>query len=641
LGSCRLSVLGGFALTSSDGADISLPTRKDRLLLAYLGLQDGRPQPREQLAGLLWAHRAEAQARDSLRQSLAGLRTALRRAGLEPLKSDRETVTLDITALDVDAVDFIRAAEAPTGTGQAIDIYRGALLSGIDPPTGEFEQWLMPERQRLEDMAARLVERITASTPSDAVADGAIRLARQLLVRDRLREPVHRALMRLLAIRDRPEALKAFAACRNALMEDLGIDPDHETETLYRDILTDRTATPAAAREAVASNFPDRPSIAVMPFANLTDDLGLAHLCEGLAEDITTGLGRFRSLFVIDRHSSLAVSQVTTDTAEIGKRLGAALLVQGSVKRLADGLRLTVRLVSAPTRALAWSNAYDCSLADVLSIPDRITGAIVTTLHSRVERSIVEQSRRMPALAAYECLLRGVRHLRSYGPDDNRLALELFREAVALDPGYALARAYLAFAAVVDNGYDATPADILCASRAMAEEAVEADPDDARAHWLLGMIYGCCRDFAAEQRQYLRAIALNPNDANISATYGVLLAALGRPEEGIDRIREAMRLNPYHPEWYWIDLAAALYAARRYGDAIEAYQQRTRPSTWVLTHLAACYAQLGRMGEAAEAAAEVMRLKPDFRISKLRSGGWTPPDIAHLAEGMRKAGLPE
>jgi DNA-binding SARP family transcriptional activator len=181
LGSCRLSVLGGCALTSSDGADISLPTRKDRLLLAYLGLQGGRPQPREYLANLLWAHRAEAQARDSLRQSLAGLRTALRRVGLDPLKSDRETVALDITALDVDAVDFMRAAEAPAGAEQAIALYRGAMLSGIDAPTGEFEQWLAPERQRLEDMAARLVERTTTSAPSDAVADGAARMGKTAL----------------------------------------------------------------------------------------------------------------------------------------------------------------------------------------------------------------------------------------------------------------------------------------------------------------------------------------------------------------------------------------------------------------------------------------------------------------------------
>jgi adenylate cyclase len=155
------------------------------------------------------------------------------------------------------------------------------------------------------------------------------------------------------------------------------------------------------------------------------------------------------------------------------------------------------------------------------------------------------------------------------------------------------------------------------------------------------MICSACRDLVAEERNYLKAISLNPNDANVRASYGVLLAELGRAEEGIDRIREAMRLNPYHPEWYWVDLGAALYAARRYADAIEAYRQRTRPLPWVLTHLAACHAQLGQMDEAAEIVAEVMRRNPDFRISKLRKGGWTPSDLAHLAEGMRKAGLPE
>ena len=604
-------------------------------------MQDGRPQPRERLAGLFWSDRADAQARDSLRQSLAGLRAAFRRTGVDPLISDRETVTLDIAAIEVDGEVFARTAEAPDQAAQAVALYRGPLLADIDPPTEEFEQWLIPERQRLEDMAARLVERIAANEPSSDYANAATHLARQLLVRDRLREPVYRALMRLLAVRDRTEAHKVFSACREALAADLEIAPDRETEQLYRDILTDRMVESAAARTTVAPLIPDRPAIAVMPFASLSDGPGLDHLCEGLAEDITTGLGRFRSLFVIDRHSSLTISRLDADAAEISKRLGADLLVQGSIQRLSDGLRITVRLVNGPTRALAWSNAFDSPLADILSIPDRITGAIVTTLHTRAEGSIVEQSRRKPALAAYECLLRGVRHLRAYGPDDNRLALELFREAVAVDPDYALAKAYLAFATVVDNGYDAAPPEVLEASRRMAEGAVEVDPDDGRAHWLLGMICASCLDLASEERHYLRAMALNPNDANVRASYGVLLAALGRPEEGIDQIREAMRLNPYHPEWYWVDLGAALYAAKRYEDAIEAYRQRTRPLPWVLTHLAACYAQLGQMDEAAEMVAEVMRRKPDFSISKLRSGGWTPPDLAHLAEGMRKAGLPE
>jgi adenylate cyclase len=230
--------------------------------------------------------------------------------------------------------------------------------------------------------------------------------------------------------------------------------------------------------------------------------------------------------------------------------------------------------------------------------------------------------------------------LRGYGADDNQRALELFQRAMDLDPDYALARAYRGLADLVINGYDATPKDILEKSRIMVQEAVDMEPDDARCRWILGNVYFCSGDTEAEEQQYLRALALNPNDANALATYGSTLVALGRIEDGIDRIREAMRINPYHPEWYWIDLGSVLYVARRYSDAIEALKRKSQPETWVLSRLAACYAQLGRMDEAAEAAAEILRLKPDFTISGQRSASWGPEDLEHFREGMRKAGLP-
>ena len=263
------------------------------------------------------------------------------------------------------------------------------------------------------------------------------------------------------------------------------------------------------------------------------------------------------------------------------------------------------------------------------------------TLYNRVEDSLLEQSRRKPKLTAYEFLLRGVKHLRGYGPEDNRRALELFQQAVDLDPEYALARAYLGFAGLVLHDYEAAPPHILECAKIMAQEAVEMTPDDYRCHRLLGMIYGTAGDLEEEERHYLQALSLNPNDANTLSTYGILLGMLGRADEGIDNIREAMRLNPYHPEWSWVDLGSVLYAAGRYEDAIEAFKKRIRPQAWVLSRLAACYAQLGRMEEAAKAAAEVMKQNPDFKISTQRGGGWLLQSVAHLREGMIKAGLPE
>jgi len=436
---------------------------------------------------------------------------------------------------------------------------------------------------------------------------------------------------------ERTEALKLYATCRTALNEELGVAPEAKTEELYRDIITDRLdrspATPEAART------PDRPSIAVLPFSNLSSDPEVGHLGDGITEDTITGLGRFRMLFVIDRYSSSAISRQISDVAEIGRRLGVAYLVQGSLQRLGERVRITVRLIDAGRRAQLWGESYDSPLADILTVPDKVTGAIVATLHSRVESAVIEQSRRKPALAAYECVIRGIKHLRGYGPDDNKRAVELFQQAMNLDPDYALARAYRAFAEVVTHGYADAPDEVLAQAVSLASTAVEMDDDDSRCHWILAMIQGYCGDLVSRERHYQRAIALNPNDANAVAGSGSSLAALGRAEEGVDRIREAMRLNPYHPEWYWTDLGMVLYAARRYADAAEALRRCARPGPWPLSRLAACYAQMGRMDEAAAVATEVLRLRPDFSLANIQLRQWNQAEAEHILEGMRKAGL--
>jgi tetratricopeptide (TPR) repeat protein len=236
--------------------------------------------------------------------------------------------------------------------------------------------------------------------------------------------------------------------------------------------------------------------------------------------------------------------------------------------------------------------------------------------------------------------LRGIKHLRGYGPDDNRRAVESFQQAIDLDPEYALARAYRAFADVVLHGYADAPDEILDQALALATTAVELDDNDSRCHWLLGVIQRYRGDLRSAERHYQRAITLNPNDANVVVGCGRLLAFRGQIEEGIDRIRDAMRLNPYHPDWYWVNLGSVLYEARKYADAAEAFGQVTRPGYWILCRLAGCYAQLARMNEATEMAANALRLRPDFSVAKLRLRECHAAEAEHIREGMRKAGLP-
>jgi TolB-like protein len=463
-----LTLLGSLDLRSAEGKELALTTRKDRLLLAYLALNASRPLARDRLAGLLWGDRGETQARDSLRQSLAAIRQAFRQVDIDPIISDRDSVTFETNSIDIDALAFERLASSTGTRAQAASLYRGPLLDGIDGVTPEFEAWLGPERERLTAIAVRLVDQIAqASQPDEA----AVCLARRLLARDPWCEPTYRALMRLhVAGGERAAALKLYTTCRDTLKKELDATPDLQTEALYRDILTDRPAQGAPAQKGAP--MAERPSIAVLPFSNLSRDADLDHLCEGLAEDIITGLGRFHLLFVIDRYSSSMIAKQATDIAEIGRRLGVAHLVQGSLQRQGDRVRITVRLLDAATRAQLWGEAYDHAFADLANIPDTITGALISTLHARVESALVEQGRRKPKMAAYDCVLRGIKHLRGYAPGDNERAIELFQQAMDLDPDYALARAYRGFADVVAFGYDDTPPELLQRALKMASTAV-------------------------------------------------------------------------------------------------------------------------------------------------------------------------
>lgn len=641
MASWSLALLGGFALERA-GASVDLPHRKDRLLLAFIALHSGRPVPRDKLAGLLWADRAEEQARGSLRQSLAALRGVFGEDADNLLVVGRDSIGMGRNGLRHDVADFEEAAASPSGLAQALRLYKGPLLDGFEAPSPEYDEWLLPERQRLEDLVASVIERLAATRLSAQDMASAILVARQLLARDRLREPLYRALMRMLASDNkRAEALKLFGQCESSLAQDLGVKPAPETEKLYRDILASQPAGNNDAVKIATPSASERPSIAVMPFQNISGQPDLDALCIGLAEDITSGLGRFKLFPVIDRFSSAEVAKSTSDAIEIGKRLGVDLVVQGSLQRLRDNLRMTVGLVDTSTRAQKWSGRFTFSASDILSAPDRIMSGVLASVNAQVESTLVERSRRKPTLAAYEDLLVGIRHLRGYEPDDNRLAIEHFDKALALDPDFALAMAYRGFADIVYHGYDATPREILDAAIARIRRASVLDPDEPRIWWLMGIAYTYGGTVDIEEQCYRKSVELNPSDANALVSLALVHVARGERERGLAIFREAFRLNPYHPEWYWVDFGSALYVCEKYEEAIEAFTHRRDPHVWVLSRIAACYAQLERMTEAKAVVDRIMGKSPGFRLSQMRTGSWGSDDTARFRAGMIKAGLPE
>ena len=225
--------------------------------------------------------------------------------------------------------------------------------------------------------------------------------------------------------------------------------PDAKTEELYRDILTDRLSPSSAASES--GRTPERPSIAVLPFTNLSGDPEQAYFSDGITEDIITELSRFRSLFVIARNSSFAFRGERIDIAEIARRLGVQYIVEGSVRRAGNRVRITAQLIDAANGTHLWAERYDRELEDIFAVQDEVVRTVVATVAGRVEVAGAQFAKRKPpeSLVAYDYVLRGLEQLNLDGEPHNAEARRLFEKAVELDPQYAAGHAYLALAIYV------------------------------------------------------------------------------------------------------------------------------------------------------------------------------------------------
>ncbi len=387
-----------------------------------------------------------------------------------------------------------------------------------------------------------------------------------------------------------------------------------------------------------------KPSIAVLPFDNMSGDAERVYFSDGITEDIITELSRFRSLFVIARNSSFQYRGKSIDVRRVAKELGVRYVVEGSVRTMANRIRITAQLIDAANGNHLWSERFDRDAAQLFDVQDEVTRTIVATLTGRVEDAEMRTaaSRRTDSLQAYDCLLRGIKNLRGYGTDDNRLALDLFEKAVALDPRFALAQSYLGMALIVANGYHNAPDAIKERAITCALTAVRLEPGDGRCHQFLGQAYRF-RDNLDMAIQHLeRGAALNPSDANGIAQLGAMLSIYGRADEGINLLQQAIKLDPFHPDWYWLGLGTAYYATQRYDDALATNRKVAgdkRP--WHRARVAACLARLGRMEEARAEATEVLRLKPEFRISVELPHYKNSADAENVREGMMMAGLPD
>ena len=406
----------------------------------------------------------------------------------------------------------------------------------------------------------------------------------------------------------------------------------------------------SAAREALP--LPDKPSIAVLPFENMSGDAEQEYFSDGITEDIITSLSRLPWFFVIARNSSFAYKGKARDVKKIAQELGVQYVLEGSVRKASDRLRITAQLIDATAGKHVWAERYDRELADVFAIQDEVTANIVGAVAPEFLSFEAKRAQRKdPArLDAWDCVMRGRWHLWRFSREDLAEARRLFERAVALAPSGEFGSSDLALVHLWEYIYSwgDSPARSMEEMAKAARRAVVADDHDAWAQTALGYANLFRRRWDDALPPVERAIELNTSFAPAFAAHGLILTCLGQPDPGIERLHEAIRLSPRDSlMWLWlISLGFSYFMVERYEDAADCARQAIRLSPDMPTghrQLAASYAMMGRIGEAQAALRELLRLLPGHGVAEVRERlpVRNPDHLEAFLEGLAKAGLPE
>jgi adenylate cyclase len=433
-----------------------------------------------------------------------------------------------------------------------------------------------------------------------------------------------------------------------AEFEDLGeLDLKNVAQPVraYRIAASGPQPLPGERREMTLP-LPAKPSIAVLPFVNMSGDAEQEYFSDGITEDIITELSRFRGLFVIARNSSFRYKGRSPRVQDVGRELGVSYVVEGSVRRSAERVRVTVQLVEVESGNHLWAERYDRDLEDIFAVQDEVTQAIVAALPGRLDAAEFEKGRRQAteSQSAYDYLLRGEWFLQRGGPADGE-ALAMFENATEADPNSARAYARIAAWHAFSIYSHEIPTDTAFEkARDYAERALELDDSDAKVHALAATAYLNLGEHERAQSHIERAMTLNPNDVEVLYRLGAVAAYHGKPQEGLDWMQKAMRLDPFYPDSKLEPLFDACYMLGAYEKAIDVFRRWRNPPIHMHAEFAAALAQLGRTPEAREAVDTYDRNRPkehdvsEFAKRHVRLCKFSA-DRDHWLDGYRKAGF--
>jgi adenylate cyclase len=398
-----------------------------------------------------------------------------------------------------------------------------------------------------------------------------------------------------------------------------------------------------------ALTLPDKPSIAILPFTNLSSDPDQDYFADGMVDEITTALSRFKNLFVIARDSSFAYKGKAVDIKQIGRDLGVRYVLEGSVRKAAGRIRIIGRLIDAATGIHLWADRFEADLSDIFALQDRLTETVVSAIEPKMLQAEIDLATRRPDnLSAYDLCLRAFPHMYAWTREGVAEALRLASRSLELDPRYGLAAAVAASCHFtnVSQRWATDPNAELEEALRLVRLALSIDGNNAEALSMLGCasaIYS--GDFDTARQMVDRAVAVNPNATVAWSQRGWTYVLAGEPEEAIRSFERAIRLSPFDPSLFakFTGMSTAFICLGRFDEAVAAARSaiQTHP-TFPMAYrcLAAALAHLGRDAQARKTAAQLLELESDFRISEwvARSGHGR---AQMLIDGLRKAGLPE
>jgi DNA-binding SARP family transcriptional activator/TolB-like protein len=666
----RLTLLGGFTASLAEGTALALPTRKAEALLALLACRPGEPRQRESLMALLWGDRSDTQARHSLSQALTSIRHAVDdKAPL--LVTERDTVALSPEGAEVDVVEFRRRVESGTldDLRTAVELYRGPLLDGLKLREPGFEEWLGQERVRLHELAISAFVNLAQQQIAIGDLDAAVAALGRALALDPLSEELHRRLIQLhLDQGAYNAAIRCSRQCAEILKRELDTTPEPATTALYQQALNalahapdiDRPPSPPEPKRGEAGPRADsiadlspaerrRPSIAVMPLAELTPGPAQNRLADGLVHDVITQLAKLRSLFVIARGSVFALGEQGLGPQEAGRVLKVDYVVSGSVSRRGDRVAVMIELAETATGTIIWNDVLDRKLDDAFLILDELCNRIVASIASEIE--MVERNRAVlkppSSLDAWEAYHRGLWHAYRFNAADNDRAHHFFQMAARLDPTYARAYVGLSFTHFQNAFLFRTAERELETERAFetAGRGLIIDDRDPGAHWAMGRALWLRGRPDQSLVELDNAVELSPNFALGHYQLAFVHCQSGDPKAAILSSDYSRHLCPCDPLLFAM-LGTRALAQLRLGQFEEAAEWSVKAALRPNAHVhimgiaAHCLALAGRLDEARSFVALIHKIAPQYREADfLAAFQFSPDTVGLFRKGARQIGM--